>query len=180
MQVYPLVIECQRLHWLGSPAEDRCAHGGVTIRLGDEVIVDVAERDWNLTAASLMLFRAIDADHTSASRVGDQLVPCCGHAWFAHGESDVVVIGCMYGLDWDVRHDADGVVLRFNGRRDEVRVPWSAWRDAVVAFCDAVHQFHEAVSKAPVHPSDADGVAAFHAEWRRRYARAGGPLVPPA
>jgi hypothetical protein len=125
-----LVMACHRFHWLGSPATDRCAHGGVTIRFGDDVLVDHADRDWNLTAAGLMLLRTLDADHTAASRVGDQLVPCCGHAWFASGPADVMVIGCVYGLDWEVRHAAGHVALRFDGRPD-VGLSWTAWRDAV-------------------------------------------------
>ena len=124
-----------------------------------------------------MLLRTLDADHTAASRVGDQLVPCCGHAWFASGPADVMVIGCVYGLDWEVRHAAGHVALRFDGRPD-VGLSWTAWRDAVVAFCDAVQQFHDtSAPKAPVPREDAAGVAAFHAEWRHRYARAGAPGV---
>jgi hypothetical protein len=67
------------------------------------------------------------------------------------------------------------VALGFDGRPDDVRLPWQAWRDAVVAFCDAVHDFHVGSSpKAAVATDDAEGCAAFHAEWRRRYARARG------
>jgi hypothetical protein len=167
-----LVIACHRLHWLGSPEKDQCAHGGVTIHLGDEVVEPDTGSDWNVKAAELMLLRTLDADHTTASRVGDQLVPCCGHAWFADDSGSVVVVGCKDGLDWDVRHDADTVVLRFSRRPDEVVVSWTEWRDAVVAFCDAVDRFHGTTSKAPVDHDDADGVAAFHAEWQRRYAAA--------
>jgi hypothetical protein len=166
-----LVIACHGIHWLGPPETDLCAHGGVTIRLGDEVIVDHAERDWNLTVAGLMLLRTLDADHT-ASGDDDHLVPCCGPMWVADGPADVFVMGCRYGLDWDVRHEADTVALRFSRRPEEVRVSCAAWRDAVVAFCDAVARFHGTTSKAQVHPDDADGVAAFHAEWQRRYAAA--------
>jgi len=166
-----LAIACHGLHWLGSPEADQCAHGGVTIRLGDDVLVDHAECDWNLTVAGLMLLRALDADHT-ASGDGDQLVPCCGFLWVADGPADVYVVGCPSGLDWDVRHAVGTVVLRFSQRPEDVPVSWAAWRDAVVAFCDDVTRFHGATSKAPVHPDDADGVAAFHAEWQRRYAAA--------
>jgi hypothetical protein len=143
----------------------------VTIRLGDELLVDHAERDWNLTVAGLMLLRALDADH-AASGDDDHLVPCCGPMWVADGPADVFVIGCPYGLDWDVRHEADTVVLRFSQRPDEVLLSWAEWRDAVFAFCDAVARFHGTTPKAMVDRDDADGVAAFHAEWERRYAAA--------
>jgi hypothetical protein len=85
----------------------------------------------------------------------------------------VLVIGCDYELDWDLRHEGGSVAPWFDDRRDEIQVSSEEWRDVVVAVCDAVQQFHDTSSQGPpVDPLDADGVAAFRAEWQRRYARA--------
>ncbi len=165
-----LSIIPHNLHWLSEPFEkDLCAHGGITVSLDDQVLVDQAAEDWSLSAAALMLLRTISRDHASDERVGEHLVPCCGHAMYTQdGSADVLIVECNNGVDWEVRHQ-DGVVeLRFeNGT--EVTVSTREWRGAVLEFADAIAAFYDAsAAKQPADELEAEGFEAFRVEWARR------------
>jgi hypothetical protein len=165
-----LTINATNLHWLSIevPEHDLCAHGGLVIRRGKEVLVNDAEEVWTLSAAALFLLRTLDQDHTSESRVAEHLFPCCGHFMIAEENTeDVVIIGCPHGRDWSVIHQGDRVVLNFDDE-STVILPWSEWRDAVAEFSRPIEIFYE--KSAPKIPGEDDvpGFTAFRAEWKRR------------
>ncbi len=161
------------LRWLETEIEshDLCCHGGVTISTAGSVLVDQANANWTLSAAALYLLRTLEADHVVEPKVCDHMFPCCGHVFIpVENGGGVVVVGCPNGFDFDVRHCADGVRLRFEGA-DEVLVPEAEWRSAVIRFADIIERFY-ASSDEKTPQVDADGYRAFWLEWRDRRARA--------
>ena len=149
-----LTISPQNLHWLSpeAPQTDLCAHGGVIVSRGDQVLIDQCTADWTISAAALMLLRTLTDDHSADHRVGEHLFPCCGHAMYEQlGSDDVLIVGCPNGLDWEVQHRDDQIELRFKDQ-PTVSVSASEWQAAVVAFSDAVAAFY--TSSAPKQPSD--------------------------
>ena len=166
-----LTIEPQNLHWLseGSAEGDLCAHGGFSITLDGSVLVQSPDSDYTLSAAVLYLLRTLTSDHDSTTRVGEHLVPHCGHAmWAEEGAEDVVIQGCNIGLDWEVHRRADAIQLDLEGR--SVTVPFQDWRSAVLSFSDHVKAFYERSDpkQLPSDRHEREGFEAFLSEWRRR------------
>ena len=160
----------QNLHWLPKvPAErDLCAHGGVVVTCDGEVLIDDRDKQWALSAAALYLLRTLTSDHTQENALGEQLFPCCGHAMYAEPESqNILIVGCPNGRDWAVLHREESVVLMLEGGR-QLKVSRSDWRDAVLAFSDAVEGFYAGSADKQPADEEAAGFTAFRAEWKRR------------
>ncbi len=174
-----LTFEPHGLHWLERSPEagDLCAHGGVVIRMGDELLADHREQAWTLSAAALFLLRTLESDHTKQAPVGDQLFPCCGHAMYACPDGESVVIpGCPSGLDFEVRHRDRVVDLSIEAR--EVELTEEAWRGAVVAFSDEIEAFYGSAANKRFFDREAElGYTAFRREWASRRERAGSRLA---
>jgi len=158
---------------------DLCAHGDFEFRIGTDVLSDGAQdRSLTLSAAALFLLRTLCMPHTSASRVGDHLFPCCGFCMYdVPDDSDVVIIGCPNGEDFEVDHQKGGttvLVRAVDGR--EWSVDSDSWRAAVFAFADAVSGFFASSSPRRPTPDDAAGFRAFKAEWERRRERPFGSM----
>jgi len=164
-----LTIEPVGLHWMEGSAQraDLCAHGGVVLRWGTEVLVDQRGASWTLSAAALYLLRTVERDHTPEAPVGSQLFPCCGHAMFpAPGPEGVWICGCGVGYDFEVRHLDGSVQLSIEGREHDL--PEAIWCVAVLAFSDAVEAFYDrSEEKQPSGQEAAEGLTAFRSEWRR-------------
>ncbi len=169
----PLTLQVHDLHWLAgvAPEKDLCAHGTVDVQIEDEILSD---RHLCVSAAALYLPRTLSTDHTEGTPVGDQLIPCCGHGMIAvQGSDDVLIVGCPYGLDWEVRHEGADVVLQTH-MGTEVVIPRADWRAAVLMFADTVEAFYVVSDiKQPYDAEDAAGYEAFRAEWVRRRRAAG-------
>lgn len=168
------------LHWLGDPPDhpsDLCAHGGVDFRLGDDVLGDGdSGNDLSLSTAALHLLRTLERPHTKRHRVGEHLFPHCGFAMHdVEGSDDVLIIGCVSGLDFEVDHrpDASGVSIRSDDGR-EWPVAWPEWRAAVFSFADQVSSFFAASSAKRPSAEHAAGYRRFLSEWERRR---GEPIV---
>lgn len=168
-----VTIELRDPHWLPGvvPERDLCAHGGVDARANDLVLSPRDDSSLCVSAAALYLLRTLTADHMKDVPIGppDQsLIPCCGQSMVDTGGGGVVIIGCPYGVDWEVQHRGDAVSLRTQ-HGHEVTVPFVEWRAAVVSFADAVEAFYAASAPKQFHDDvDAAGYAAFWAEFRRR------------
>lgn len=160
-----------RLHWvhddgLDDPA-DLCAHSPVSLTIDAEVVIGPEAGDFTVSAAAIYLLRTLERDHSPQHPVGDQLFPCCGHAIYDLGGDDVVIVGCPYGLDLFVRHDAGEICLTTIDARN-FRVPAKVWRSAVLGFSSRVQRFYdESHAKSP-GPEDAAGFAKMMQEWQRR------------
>jgi hypothetical protein len=170
-----LILRPTHLHWLNQEVEDPadlCAHSPIELTVGGVALVQPSDGDWTVSAAALYLLRTLSGPHTAESRLGDHLFPCCGFTMYDVDEPDVVIIGCLTGMDFDViRED---VQVRLTSADDHVhRAPFLEWRDAVCAFADAVKDFYD--RSAPRQPStheDERGLRTFWREWERRRASA--------
>jgi hypothetical protein len=169
-----LTISPQDLHWLseGSAEDDLCAHGGVSIELDGSALLQTPDADFTLSAAALYLLRTLSSDHGPSIRVGEHLIPHCGHAmWAEEGSGDVTITGCNIGLDWTVQRRASVIQLGFEGGRT-VTIPFQDWQSAVVAFSDTVQTFYDRSNpkRLPADRHEREGFDLFLNEWRRRRA----------
>jgi hypothetical protein len=166
-----IVLEVGDLHWLGEGdgSYDLCAHGSVVIKIGNYQLSDPSDNEWCVSAAALYLLRTLTSDHTRDKPVGEHLIPHCGHSMLkVEGKEDVLITGCYIGIDWEVRHRGDKIVLK-PYEKEEVEIDFSEWFKAVCLFADKVKEFYARSSKkVPTDPSDADGFEVFISEWNRR------------
>jgi hypothetical protein len=166
-----MLLQPHNLHWLAEdePEIDLCAHGAVTVQIGGRLLATAEAGSWCVSAASLCLMRTLTANHTDESPVCDHLIPCCGHSMYAQNDgADVAIVGCFNGLDWEVVHAGANVRLRACVGEEEI-VTLGEWRRIVFAFADAVADFYAASApKRATDETDAQGFAAFQAEWNRR------------
>ena len=79
---------------------------------------------------------------------------------------DVVIVGCPNGIDFDVVHANDEVVVTAADGR-EYRLSAAEWRKTVCAFSDAVETFYAVSSPKQPSDDDKDGYAKFRSEWSR-------------
>ncbi len=157
------------LHWVkrdGDDPTDQCAHGAVYLRVGEEIVSDIGNGDWTVSATALNLMRTLDKDYTPGDFAG-QLIPCCGFNMYARNAGDGVdICGCPGGIDWTIWHDGDSVVHITNaGEKAVIDIP--EYRKKVLLFVDEVELFYR-LSKPKEIPTDIEerkGVEAFWAEW---------------
>lgn len=167
-------LELLNIGWMAgmSEAEDFCAHGKVLVRIGSSILSDANTDEWTVSAGALYLLRTLTQNHTPKAPVGDQLLPCCGHAmWPDEISNDVFICGCPNGIDWSVQHETDAVRLTAADGAT-VLLSKQQYQAKVLAFVDAVEEFYQC-SKAkniPADAEDAEGYALFWREWRRRRA----------
>lgn len=167
-----IVLQPLNLCWVNGAEDDPsdlCAHGDVEFRIGgDRLLGEEKGRNLTVSAASLYLLRTLSVSHTRESPVGEHLFPCCGFCFYAvPGEPDVVVSGCPNGEDFEVLLRGEDVAIRATDGC-EWSVDRTIWREAVFAFADRVSEFFAACSPKQPDPDDANGFAAFVAEWERR------------
>ncbi|MET3565127.1 hypothetical protein ABIC47_000598 [Leifsonia sp. 563] len=158
--------------WLpGRPDDgsDQCAHGTVSLTVGDQTLVDPSDGEFTLSAAGLYLLRALGADHRAGDGLtdGNALFPCCGHSVFEIA-GRCVVMGCDSGVDLSVTTDGDTVTLS-RGDRSAV-LARSDWRTSVLGFVEQVEAvYSRSVPRAaPSDAADAAGWRLFWEEWHAR------------
>jgi hypothetical protein len=170
-----VILRPVNLRWIRGVADDPrdlCAHGEVTFRIGDDVLLDPnSGKDLTVSAAALYLLRTLSVPHTKDAPVGDHLFPCCGFSMFDFPEEkDVVICGCPNGEDFEVLHEvaAAGIVIRAGDGR-QWKVEWPEWRAAVFGFADAASDFYATCSpKQPWDEENRKGFDKFVSEWERR------------
>jgi hypothetical protein len=177
-----LVLRPSHLHWLNQDVEDPadlCAHSPVELTIGDVTLVQPGDGDWTVSAAALYLLRTLSSPHTAESRLGDHLFPCCGFTMYDVDEPDVLIVGCLSGMDFDVVRQG-GQVRLTSAAGQSHQVPFLEWRDAVCAFADAVHDFYNrSTPRQPSTREDEKGLRTFWREWERRRASAIALSQPP-
>jgi hypothetical protein len=165
------VIELRNPHWLPKvkPEHDLCAHGGVKICVNEIVISDGTDTEWTVSASALYLLRTIKQDHTKEHPVCENLIPHCGFAMFAPSKGDdVIIIECPNGINFEVKHIDDEVVL-INQKNEQMKITTGEWKQAVFQFADAVENFYQSSQpKQPERDDNHEGYKAFWAEWKRR------------
>lgn len=166
-------LSAVRLHWLGDDdgdsTGDLCAHSPVSFCVCGETLVSPEDGDWTVSAAAIYLLRALEREHTKDSPVGDHIFPCCGHGIYDVGKPDVVICGCPSGVDLEICHKPDGLLLVAEDGR-MIKVSQRDWQDAVLAFSSQVLNFYDqSQPKYGFSEEDRNGYKAMMAEWKRRH-----------
>jgi hypothetical protein len=166
-----MVLELHNPHWISQdePEIDLCAHGGVEVRFNNIIFSDGNYDGWTVSASALYFLRTLTLDHTKEKPICEQLIPCCGFSMFDQGEGeDVILFGCPNGINFEVRHQADLVVLTKQDC-EEVTIAFSEWQQAVFNFADTVEAFYRTNKhKRPEDEESSKGYKAFWREWKRR------------
>ena len=167
-------IEILELHWKKDMPEqlDRCAHGNVRVKIGDEIIVDQQPdgEDWTLSAMALHLLRTLEKDHHPDHRVGEHLIPHCGfHIDHLDNESDVHLQGCFEGVNFWITHQEDKIkITTESGTSTEVSI--DGYKGEVLKFSDKIMSFYQSSKpkQLPQDEYDRKGYNLFLQEWNRR------------
>ena len=150
------------LKGLEDDPRDCCAHAHTVAHIGEETF----EYDATVSATALYLLKSLSEDHRAYTQ--EQFLPCCGFDIIASKESDnVVILGCANGIDWNLVHIDDAVLITTN-TGEKTEVPMGEYREEVIKFADRVEAFYE--SQPPRKPAKEDEYAyrAFWKEWHRR------------
>jgi hypothetical protein len=163
-----IALRPTNLHWLEGVDEryDVCAHSSVEFCIDGSDLITKEAGDFTVSAAALYLLRTLTRPHTKDGGPGQQLFPCCGNGLFEGEDGVVVFVGCNSGVDFDIAHDGDEVIITGADGR-EYFVGIAEWRAAVCRFSDLVQDSY--ASSAPKEPGeDAPEFQQFMNEWRRR------------
>jgi len=160
-----------RQHWIDDNGlddkSDRCSHGTVFIRIGNEILSTEDSGSWTLSVAGLLLMRTLKSDYA----IGDyacQLIPCCGHFMY-HNETGnkVEIIGCPIGIDWHVTHK-DSTVILSSEKGIDTEVEINVYRKQILEFVNAVENFY-GYTKDKILPDDENERDAFMLFWKEWY-----------
>lgn len=170
-----VILKTTNLTWangqLDDP-EDMCAHGNIHFQIGSDILVKPDDGEWTVSASALYLLRTLEKSHTFKSPLFDHLFPCCGFNMFnVQGEENVVICGCPNGIDFEIIHIYQEVVIRNTSKPLTIyKIPMSVWSDAVIAFSSNIRAFYEQSSpKQPDNSEDKDGYNKFIQEWNFRH-----------
>lgn len=166
--MYKFKIKSKDFHWIdyqSSSSEDLCLHGIVEIKINNQLI----KCDCCVSAAALKFLKTINENHVSGLS-GNHILPCCGNTLIANPELDnVEIVGCDNGVDFDVRHDGDFVIISSSEVRH--KIPIQVYTYEVLKFAHEVKKFYDnsEVKLLPNDEFERDGYIAFWNEWNRRF-----------
>lgn len=159
--------------WLGDEPQqfDLCSHGQIRLMIGGELILD-GRASFGLSESALALLRTLERDHNAEQPLAEKLI--------FHGCGKVLMQGCPIGVDWEVLHQGDQVVLRKIRRWDwpdenrptlfpqlEITVPHAEYRQAILAFANEVRQFFKGEEKVFFDDQDRQSYLLFWQEFDR-------------
>ena len=144
-------IDLIKIHWLENfdDPDDRCAHGKVRVKIGDEIVADNTDDItdwWTLSAMALHLLRTLESDHLENAPVAQCLIPGEGHH-IGHKENDFAVhIETAYpmvkGCNWWVTHLGNIITLKTeNGL--SISISFETYKNEIIAFVDKVENFYK-------------------------------------
>jgi hypothetical protein len=158
------------LNWLEGtdPLNDCCLHGGVYLKIGDNVVSDGHDNEWTVSTAAYNLLGTINKDHFLSD--DRPLIPHCGHTmWPVETEPDgLYLVGCDIDIDWEIHH-IEGKVIHKITDSAEVETELEDWRSAVCEFSDEVLNFFM-TSWPKIIPDkyEREGFELFMSKWRSR------------
>lgn len=167
-----IVLRPTNLHWIDGSIDDPtdlCAHSSVDFRIGDSSLVKPSDGDWTVSATALYLLRTLSRPRSKHQPIAEFLFPCCGNGIFeVEGQEEVLIIGCNFGIDFEVAQiDSEVFLTEENGTQH--RIPMAAWKTAVCQFSDAVQEFYAGSSpRQPEDDADRASFRKFASEWSRR------------
>ena len=168
MTVKRFSITAEQLTWIGDnpdDPDDLCAHGDVTVEVeGRNLFYSCCA-----SAAALQMLRTLTEDHRRDPQQL-QMMPCCGHFMIADKNlENVSIVGCDYGVDYDVIHREGGVSL-ITEEGEIFYIPMEEYRREVLAFARTIEEFYQRCTpkKLPEDEFERNGYLAFWNEWNRR------------
>lgn len=160
-------IDAQNLRWIDDSLDDSkdlCLHGDAVAVIGDSKLQYHA----TVSATALYLLRSLTEDHNIGEE--NQMLPCCGHFMIPDDElQNVTIVGCPDGIDWEIRHDKDNVIIKLEDG-GTATVPYSEYKEEVYRFADKIKEFYDKCSpkKLTEGEFETNAYKAFWNEWNRR------------
>ena len=156
------------LHFLGDNPEmqvyDDCVHGKVIFKI-DGCNLSNDDSDWCLSASAYRFLHSIFQNHFSGAE--EHMIPCCGIFYASQDKASVTVVGCSNGIDFDLIHANDNIVIR---TQDDITytVPFEDYKTAVLSYAKQIEDFyHQNPPRQFESQLDQDGFSAFCNEWYR-------------
>ena len=158
------------LHWVNEDEQfDRCAHGKLFIKIGDEIISDEDGLDITVSSTALYLMRTISYNYKKDD-FASQLLPCCGHFIIADENDDYVnICGCPSGIDWTIIHLDDNTIKHITENGAETTIHKNEYKKIVIDFADNIELFYKN-SLPKIIPQDEftrKGYLTFWKEWKQ-------------
>ena len=167
-----IIIEPRKMHWICNAVDDEkdlCAHGAIYFEVNNHTLVDETDGEFTVSAGALFLLRTLEKDYIKEDMSYNEIFPCCGFSMIDDEHSDnVLILGCPFGIDFDVLHRHNKVIIIFKDKK--YRVSEKEWRNAILRFSDMVKAYYNICSPKIVgtDKSDIAGYELFLAEWDRR------------
>jgi hypothetical protein len=172
------IIELRDIHWVEGLEEqddlDLCAHGKVLITIGNEIVADNTENNFDcaLTASSLHLLRSLESNHTKELPVGERLIPGEGHCLIPIDNNSVHVATAypnVKGWNWWVIHEKDKVRLITESKKETV-ISFESYKNQIINFVDKVDYFYKTSKPKTLPHNDEDekeGYLRLRNEWKK-------------
>lgn len=124
-------------------------------------------KKWFVSAAALRFMRSVLFNHFMGE--DQHMIPCCGHFIVSSDDNQSVeIFGCCNGIDFDVLHEGENIVLRTIDSKTYC-CSFYEYRDIALAFADKVERFFSDSPDriVPEEEPDKSGFVAFKNEWFR-------------
>ncbi|MBO5224167.1 MAG: hypothetical protein J6C23_06630 [Clostridia bacterium] len=169
MELYAL-----NLYFLGDTQKEReydyCAHGKIVFKIdGHNLSNEVSY--WCASVSAYRFLRSIFENHFIGAE--EQMIPCCGHFLIpSHGGSGVIISGCPNGIDFDVIHKDNDVIIRTQSGV-EYTVTFEDYKATVLSYVKQIQDFYlQNPPRQFENKFDQDGFSAFCCDWHSLLAKA--------
>lgn len=145
--------------------DDKCLHGHTVAYIGKKKF----EYDAPVSSTALYLLKSLTQDHI-VYESDNQMLPCCGHFYIPDKTlNNVVIHGCINGIDWTVKHAGNNIILIQDDGTEEI-IPFIEYQSEVFEFADTVENFYKNCSPKNFYGDkfETDCDTAFWNEWHRR------------
>jgi hypothetical protein len=171
METSQFEIEILEQGWLGSEDTeyDLCSHGKLRLVIGGQVISSGEER-YGISESALALLRTLASNHGREHPVAERLV--------FHGCGTLLMMGCPFGIDWDVTHTPEGVrldnIIRFDTTNEKHGIKFDGlvaqlteeeYRRQVIEFALKARQLFQESPRSCYDDFDRKQFEAFWAEY---------------
>ena len=155
------------LHFLGDTPKmqvyDDCVHGKVVFKI-DGCNLSNDDSDWCLSASAYRFLHSLFENHFSDAE--EHMIPCCGVFYASQDKTSVTVVGCSNGIDFDVIHENDNIIIRTQ-EGITYTVPFEDYKAAVLSYAKQIEDFyHQNPPRQFENQVDRDGFEAFCNEWK--------------
>lgn len=169
MSAEKFFIEIIDFYWINGDKddpEDKCLHGNVNVKIGNEVVAE--NYPCTVSSTALYLLKSLQNNHIPGVSL-NQMLPCCGFFIIPNDTNDTVEItGCLTGIDWTVIHENHSVKL-ITQKGHESSIDIDSYRLIVFDFVDKVEKYYNSCKEKilPADDFDLKGYLMFWKEWHK-------------